>query len=218
MNKLFPILSIETTGEMCSVAVWLDEKIFIELNHLQKHIHSQKLIDMVDAVLSQSGIKIAEVKAIALSMGPGSFTGLRIGVAAAKGLAFGSSLPIVPVPTFDAFALQVSENIPSGKVFNLITSASIDDVYFAKYLFNGDKLETVNQLELIERDKLSNYLAADEMNFGNTFADGTEIRNVQIRASYVGRWAYLFGSDLLTFDYDNLEPNYIKQFVGKVKK
>ncbi|MDP2038661.1 MAG: tRNA (adenosine(37)-N6)-threonylcarbamoyltransferase complex dimerization subunit type 1 TsaB, partial [Ignavibacteria bacterium] len=184
----------------------------------QKHIHSQKLIDMVDAVLVQSGTKIAEVKAIALSMGPGSFTGLRIGVAAAKGLAFGSSLPIVPVPTFDAFALQVSESIPSGKVFNLITSASIDDVYFAKFKLNEDKLETVNQLELIERDKLSKYITADEMNFGNTFADGTEIRNVQIRASYVGRWAYLFGSDLLTFDYDNLEPNYIKQFVGKVKK
>lgn len=218
MNKLFPILSIETTGEMCSAAVLLDEKIFVELNHLQKHIHSQKLIDMVDAVLVQSGTKIAEVKAIALSMGPGSFTGLRIGVAAAKGFAFGSSLPIVPVPTFDAFALQVSESIPSGKVFNLITSASIDDVYFAKYLWSEDKLVTVNQLELIERDKLSNYLAADEMNFGNTLADGTEIRNVQIRASYVGRWAYLFGSDLLTFDYDNLEPNYIKQFVGKVKK
>ena len=218
MNKFFPILSIETTGEMCSAAVLLDEKIFVELNHLQKHIHSQKLIDMVDAVLSQAGIKIAEVKSIAVSMGPGSFTGLRIGVAAAKGLAFGSSLPIIPVPTFDAFALQVSEGIPYGKVFNLITSASIDDVYFAKYLLSEDKIETVNQLELIERGKLNKYIGAGEMNFGNTFADGTEIRNVQNRASYVGRWAYLFGSDLLTFDYDNLEPNYIKQFVGKVKK
>ncbi len=218
MNKFFPILSIETTGEMCSAAVLLDEKIFVELNHLQKHIHSQKLIDMVDAVLSQAGIKIAEVKSIAVSMGPGSFTGLRIGVAAAKGLAFGSSLPIVPVPTFDTLALQVSEGIPYGKVFNLITSASIDDVYFAKYLLSEDKIETVNQLELIERGKLNKYIGAGEMNFGNTFADGTEIRNVQNRASYVGRWAYLFGSDLLTFDYDNLEPNYIKQFVGKVKK
>ncbi|KAF0140621.1 MAG: glycoprotease family protein [Stygiobacter sp.] len=218
MNKLFPILSLETTGEMCSVAVMLDEKVFVELNHLQKHIHSQKLIDMVDAVLAQSGIKIAEVKSVAVSMGPGSFTGLRIGVAAAKGLAFGSSLPIIPIPTFDAFALQVSESIPAKKVFNLITNASIDDVYCAKYVWSGGKLETLNQLELIKRDMLNKFLLDEEISFGNTFAEGAEIRNVQIRASYIGRWAYLFGSDLLTFDYDNLEPNYIKQFVGKVTK
>ncbi|MBI3123413.1 MAG: tRNA (adenosine(37)-N6)-threonylcarbamoyltransferase complex dimerization subunit type 1 TsaB [Ignavibacteriales bacterium] len=218
MNKLFPILSLETTGEMCSVSVMLDEKVFVELNYLQKHIHSQKLIDMIDTVLLQSEIKIAEVKSVAVSTGPGSFTGLRIGVAAAKGLAFGSSLPIIPVPTFDAFALQVSECIPAKKVFNLITNASIDDVYCAKYVWSGAKLETLNHLELIKRDMLNKFLLDEEINFGNTFAEGAEIRNVQIRASYIGRWAYLFGSDLLTFDYYNLEPNYIKQFVGKVTK
>ncbi|MFA7422004.1 MAG: tRNA (adenosine(37)-N6)-threonylcarbamoyltransferase complex dimerization subunit type 1 TsaB, partial [Melioribacteraceae bacterium] len=116
MNNLFPILAVETTGEMCSVAIHLDQKNFIELNYLEKHIHSQKLINMVDSVLSQADVKLENIKAIAVSMGPGSFTGLRIGLAAVKGLAFGSSLGIIPVPTFDAYALQISEASPRDNV------------------------------------------------------------------------------------------------------
>ncbi|KAF0153505.1 MAG: putative molecular chaperone [Ignavibacteria bacterium] len=215
MNKLFPILAIETAGEMCSAAVLLDEKIFVELNHLQKHIHSQKLIEMIDIVLAQSSVKLKEIKAVAVSMGPGSFTGLRIGAAAAKGLAFGSSLPIIPVKTLDALALQIFESISQDVTFNIISSASIDEVYFAKYQIIEKKLEVKTQTKLVERTALENLTLSNELNFGNVILSNTEITNVHLRAGTVGKWAYLFGSDLLTFDYDNLEPNYLKQFVGK---
>jgi tRNA threonylcarbamoyladenosine biosynthesis protein TsaB len=218
MNNLFPILAVETTGEMCSTAVLLDEQNFVELNYLQKHIHSQKLIEMVDSVLKQSSIGLKDIKALAVSMGPGSFTGLRIGVAAAKGLAFGGSLPIIPVNTFDAIALQISGSIFRDSVFNIINSASIDDVYYAKYVLREDKLETIDKLCLTAKEQLNKSISAGELNFGNALINGVVTRNLQLRASYVAKWAYLFGSDFLTFDYDNLEPNYIKQFVGKVKK
>lgn len=218
MSKLFPLLAIETTGEMCSVAVLSDEKVFVELNHLQKHIHSQKLVDMIDIALTQSSLKLNEMKAVAVSMGPGSFTGLRIGVAAAKGLAFGSSLPIIPVKTFDALALQLSETISNDITFNIISGASIDDAYFSKYQLAAGNLEIKIQTELLERVTLENLVASNELNFGNIVLPNNRINMAHIRAVSIGRWAYLFGSDLLTFDYDNLEPNYIKQFVGKKKK
>lgn len=218
MNKLFPLLAIETTGEMCSAAVLLNENVFIELNHLQKHIHSQKLIDMIDIVLAQAKIKLKELKSIAVSMGPGSFTGLRIGVSAAKGLAYGSSLPIIPVKTFEALALQLTETITNEITFNIISSASIDDAYFSKYQIVQKKPEVRIQTELVERTALVNLISSNELNYGNVILQNTEITNVNIRAYSIGRWAYLFGSDLLNYDYDNLEPNYIKQFVGKKKK
>lgn len=217
MNNLFPLLAIETTGEMCSVSVLLDEKIFIELNHLQKHIHSQKLIDMIDIVLSQGKIKLNELKSIAVSMGPGSFTGLRIGVSAAKGLAFGSSLPIIPVKTFEALALQLAELISDEVTFNIVSSASIEDAYFSKYQMIQQKPEVRIQTKLVERTALENLIFSNERNFGNVVLQNNEISNVHVRACSIGKWAYLFGSDLLNYDYDNLEPNYIKQFVGKKK-
>ncbi|MEW6652524.1 MAG: tRNA (adenosine(37)-N6)-threonylcarbamoyltransferase complex dimerization subunit type 1 TsaB [Bacteroidota bacterium] len=217
MNKLFPILAIETAGQMCSAAVLIDENYFVEINHLQPHIHSQKLIEMIDIVLTQSSIKLNEINAVAVSMGPGSFTGLRIGVAAAKGLAFGSSLPIIPVKTFDALALQLSESISQNITFNIISNASTDDAYFSKYKISDNKLETKTQTELVERTALENYIFSNELNFGNVILSNAGIKNVQLKAGSIGKWAYLFGSDLLTFDYDNLEPNYLKQFAGKIR-
>ncbi len=218
MNNPFPILAVETTGEMCSVAILLDQMNFIELNYLEKHIHSQKLINMVDAVLLQSEIKLENVKAIAVSMGPGSFTGLRIGMAAVKGLAFGSSLGLIPVPTFDAFSLQISEALPRNQIFNIITNASIDEVYCAKYKSERGSVETISPLELIDKSEIKNKINSNETNYGNAIVAEIELLNTQLHASYVAKWAYLFGSELLTFDYDNLEPNYIKEFIGKVKK
>jgi tRNA threonylcarbamoyl adenosine modification protein YeaZ len=218
MNKPFPILAVETTAELCSVAVAIDEVNFIELNHLQKHIHSEKLMEMIDVVIKQSSIPLKEYFCIAISIGPGSFTGLRIGMSAVKGLAFGANLPIVSVPTFAAMSLQVSEYMKEGQKFNLLVNASIDDYYFAKYIVGKNKLDIVSALTLEGKNKLDQNINLEEINFGNLASEKYLIRDIKLTAKSVARWAYLFGMDLLTFDYDNLEPNYLKQFVGKVKK
>jgi tRNA threonylcarbamoyladenosine biosynthesis protein TsaB len=218
MNKSFPILAVETTGELCSVAALLDEKNFVEMNYLQKHIHSQKLMDMIDIVIKQTGILLPEYSGIAISTGPGSFTGLRIGMSAIKGLAFGANLGIIPVPTFGAFALQISESLSKGQQFNLIINASIDDCYFAKYLVQNRELKNISELALLKKDDLGKNISSEEINYGNVSLEKYDIRDIKLTAISVARWAYLFGKDLLTFDYDNLEPYYLKQFVGKVKK
>jgi tRNA threonylcarbamoyladenosine biosynthesis protein TsaB len=217
MDKRFPILAVETTGDLCSVAILKSETEYVEINHLEKHIHSQKIMGMIDYVVKQLSISTRDINCIAISMGPGSYTGLRIGMAAIKGIAFGSNLGIIPVPTFDAHALQLSSILPGGTKFNIIIKASIDDVYFAKFNSISKSVETVHSLSLIERGKIESLIRSDEQNFGNVALDNFTVNNNLLYSSSIGWWAYLFGKDLLTFDYDNLEPNYLKQFIGKVK-
>jgi len=217
MNKSFPILAIETSGELCSVAVLLDEKNYIELNNMQKHIHSEKLLEMIDIVIKQSGTPFKDFSSIAISSGPGSFTGLRIGMSAVKGLAFGANIGIISVPTFDAWAFQVSSSIVPDQRFNLLINASVEDCYFAKYHIQNSKLDNLSPLVLLEKDQLEKNIFKDDQNFGNVLLENYVINDIKLTARSVAVWAYLFGKDLLTFDYDNLEPYYLKQFVGKVK-
>ncbi|MCX6168278.1 MAG: tRNA (adenosine(37)-N6)-threonylcarbamoyltransferase complex dimerization subunit type 1 TsaB [Ignavibacteriales bacterium] len=218
MNELFPILALETSGTLCSVALYLDINKFIELNYLEKHVHSQKLIGMIDTVLKISDIELNKIKSIAVSMGPGSFTGLRIGLSAAKGIAFGAALPIIPVPTFDAFAHQIAEYLPDQSRFAIAVGANIEEAYFARYFKKGIKVEILEELKLIEKINLENLVASDEMVYGN-FGKSTKL-NVPDgpTAKAIGEWAYLYGQDLLTFDQDYLEPNYFKKFIVRAKK
>lgn len=217
MDNLFPILAVETTGELCSAAILLDEKNYIELNYLQKHIHSQKLIDIIDTVLVNAKVEINRVKSVAISMGPGSFTGLRIGLSAVKGIAFGANLPIIPVPTFDAFAYQLSQNLLDETEFVIAINASIDDFYFAKYKKQKDEIKIIENLRLVEKEHLPKYICEKDFVYGNINYKNILNSLTTPNAQYVGKWAYLFGNDLLTFNYDYLEPNYFKKFIAKVK-
>ena len=84
-----------------------------------KHSHSEKLFEVIESVLQQASISKNELKAIAVSAGPGSFTGLRIGMSAAKGIAQALSIPIISVPTFEALALQIAQYLSDNSSFQL---------------------------------------------------------------------------------------------------
>ena len=218
MTNSLPILGIETSGELCSVALMINEKSFVEFNYLQKHIHSEKLIEMVESVLWHSKVELSNVKEIAVSIGPGSFTGLRIGLSAAKGLALGSNLPIVPVATFSAYAMQLADCLTDDEKFGIISNASLDEVYFAEFKKKNQHVEVVTELKLIEKTSLASLTEQTGKIFGDT-----EIKNIikipyGVTASSICKWAYLFGKDLLTFNYDYLEPNYFKKFIPKVTR
>lgn len=218
MTNSLPILGIETSGELCSVALMINEKSFVEFNYLQKHIHSEKLIEMVESVLWHSKVELSNVKEIAVSIGPGSFTGLRIGLSAAKGLALGSNLPIVPVETFSAYALQLADYLTDDEKFGIVSNASLDEVYFAEFKKKDRQVETVTALTLIEKTSLASLTE----HTGKIFGD-IEIKNIiktpyGVTASSISKWAYLFGKDLVTFNYDYLEPNYFKKFIPKVTR
>ncbi|MEE9430989.1 MAG: tRNA (adenosine(37)-N6)-threonylcarbamoyltransferase complex dimerization subunit type 1 TsaB [Melioribacteraceae bacterium] len=215
MNEDKKILSIETSGELCSVALYFSEKKYDERNILMKHIHSEKLVPMIEELLNSNSVKTNELDWIAVSNGPGSFTGLRIGMTTAKGLAFASSLPILPVPTFDALALQVSSYIDSSKIFCICNNANIEEFYFAKYRIEDSKPIAIIEQSLEKKNELEKLTSGIENIFGN-LKQTESIKDISSpTAFHIAKWSYLYGQDLLTFEYDYLEPNYLKKF--KVK-
>ncbi len=218
MADSLPIIGIETSGELCSVALMIDGKSFVEVNYLQKHIHSEKLIEMVETVLQHSKMELNRTKSIAVSIGPGSFTGLRIGLSAAKGMALGSNLPIITVPTFSAFAMQLTDYLVEGEEFGIIGNASLKEIYFAMFRKKSRQIETVTDLRLVEKKSLNALTKEGKKIFGDQEIDGVIKTPYGATASSIAKWAYLFGKDLVTFNYDYLEPNYFNKFIPKVAR
>jgi tRNA threonylcarbamoyladenosine biosynthesis protein TsaB len=102
------ILALETATTFASVALLRRGALLAELTSTGSRPHSERLLPGVDRVLAAAGVTLAEVGAFAVSIGPGSFTGLRVGVATVKGLAFGDERPVVPVPTLAALAASAA--------------------------------------------------------------------------------------------------------------
>jgi tRNA threonylcarbamoyladenosine biosynthesis protein TsaB len=154
---------------------------------------------------------------IAVSSGPGSFTGLRIGMSAAKGIAFGASLPIVPVPTFEALALEISSFLNDGTIFIIANKVKADELYFAKFQIKSNSYIFTENLKIIDINELKTDFNSVSL-FGNAFINLKNMVKNNISAPrplYVAKWSKLFGKDLLTFEYDYLEPNYLKNFIIK---
>jgi tRNA threonylcarbamoyladenosine biosynthesis protein TsaB len=100
------VLALDAATEACSVALLNGD----ELTHRMMHggrCEASQILDMVDALLAEAGLTLAALDGIAASVGPGAFTGVRIGVAVAQGLAFGSGLPVAAVTTLEALAMPL---------------------------------------------------------------------------------------------------------------
>lgn len=100
------ILAIETATDVCGAALVHQKRVLASSVIGERNLHSEKLMPMVDDVVRRGGPAVTRLDGIAVSIGPGSFTGLRIGLSTAKGLALGMGLPLLPVPTLDALAFQ----------------------------------------------------------------------------------------------------------------
>lgn len=101
------ILAIDTSGQNASVAVWEDGLTLAEFSIHAKKTHSQTLLPMLEDVREKIELDMKEVDAIAVTSGPGSFTGLRIGSATAKGFGFALDKPVIPVPTLEGLAYNL---------------------------------------------------------------------------------------------------------------
>ena len=154
------ILSVDTSSNVASVAICDDEKLICEITVNNKKTHSQTLMPMIDSALKQSDLEISDIDLVASANGPGSFTGLRIGVSAVKGLAHAKNIPVVGVSILKAMAY----NLPFCEyVISPIMDARRNQVYNAVYEWrNGELFEiqapralSVDELidELIKLDK-----------------------------------------------------------------
>lgn len=124
------ILGIDTATLSCSVALLQDNNVLAEMSLNIKKTHSERLMPLLDQMLTESAVEREQIDAIAVAAGPGSFTGLRIGMATARGLAQGLGIPAVPVCTLEALA----EAVPApGALICPILDARRSQVYTALY-------------------------------------------------------------------------------------
>ena len=220
MLEKLPILSIETSQSNCGACVYFDENKFFEMNVNFKNSHAEKIFEIIDDVIKASGVKLNDLRAIAVSVGPGSFTGLRIGMSAAKGIAFGASLPIIPVPTFEALAYQLSNQLNDGVEFILANKVNSEEIYYAKFKVSSNNYIFVRDLQIVKTtDPILN--EKNCLIYGNaSFSDetGIQVRPISCpKPEYIAKWAKHFGNNLVKNDFDFLEPNYLKNFVVKEK-
>ncbi len=140
------LLILDTSGPVCGTAVMEDERVLCEYTAQNRNTHSANLMPMAEAALQSAGIRLEELDAIAAVTGPGSFTGVRIGVATAKGLAHGAGIPCIPVDALEA--LNASAGSFCGIVCP-IQDARAGQVYGAAFR-NGERLMQDEPLKLEE--------------------------------------------------------------------
>ena len=134
------ILNIETATKNCSVSLSKNGKtIFFKEHADQGYSHAEKLHVFIDQVIKECQINISEINAVAVSKGPGSYTGLRIGVSAAKGLCYALNIPLIAVDTLEILANQVQKK--DGLIVPMLDARRME-VYSA--IFNND-LEKISE-------------------------------------------------------------------------
>jgi tRNA threonylcarbamoyladenosine biosynthesis protein TsaB len=127
------ILGIETSTAVCSVGLANESGPIAEKSIVESHIHSEKLLTLVNDICGEQKFKLKQIDSIAISIGPGSFTGLRIGLSTAKGLCYALGKPLITVPTFDAIASAVLEQNTNCKHTAICIDAKQGEYYIGVY-------------------------------------------------------------------------------------
>lgn len=145
------ILGIDSSGLTASVALTENNILLAEYTVCYKKTHSQTLLPMLDEIIEMTETDLKQIDAIAVSAGPGSFTGLRIGSATAKGLGLALDIPIIPVPTVDALAYNL---FGTSAVVCPIMDAKREQVYTGIYEFQDGKFIVLEQQNAVSLEEL----------------------------------------------------------------
>ena len=138
------IILIETSTALCSVALAEDGVITAYKESSAPKAHASLTAVFIDEILKEKGLTMSDCKAVCVSMGPGSYTGLRVGVSTAKGLCFGSGLPLIAVGTLDTLVAQaqVSGQIGNARYVVPMVDARRMEVYTAIFTPEGKGVNT----------------------------------------------------------------------------
>src|SRR5271169_4780705 len=163
-----PVLGLDTSTSIASLALIAHGKVAASLERPVTS-HGAALPGAIDELLGAAGLSIRDVGAIAVGTGPGSFTGLRIGISYAKGIAMATGCALVGVPGFDAMALAALErnNVEIGRLVCVVVDARKGEVYAALYRVVADGLEKLSEELVVALDHLASRIAEDVMFVGD---------------------------------------------------
>ncbi len=227
------ILCIETATQICSVALITDNKIIALKESKEANSHSKFVTLMIDEMLCENNLSFSDLDAIAVSKGPGSYTGLRIGVSTAKGFCYALDKPLISVGTLHSMALGAAKKILNKQNKNEILLCPMIDarrmeVYSALYDINGKQIREV-KAEIIDENSFDEILKTKKIVF---FGDGAEKcknvfgqkNNVEFLDDFSPSAQYMLEPVIKKFnnsDFEDVayfEPFYLKDFIaGKPK-
>lgn len=213
------ILNIETATKNCSVSIAKDGKTIV-CNELadEGYSHAEKLHVFIEEVIAKAGISAQDLNAVAVSQGPGSYTGLRIGVSAAKGLCYALNIPLIAVDTLQALASQAG--VTDGKIIPMLDARRME-VYSA--IFNSDlTVERAIQAEIIDENSFQEY--TDKLYFVGDCADKCKpvltkynfvfLENIKYpSAQAMSKISFEKYQKSDTVDVAYFEPYYLKDFM-----
>jgi tRNA threonylcarbamoyladenosine biosynthesis protein TsaB len=216
------LLHIESTSTVCSVAISKDAEL-LSLKELNNgYTHAENLHVFIEQVLRESNLKADDLNAVSVSSGPGSYTGLRIGFSAAKGLAFALNIPLITVDTLKALTMNAIQQHNTDAVFIPFMDARRMEVYCAAY---DQKLNEVLPVQALVLNEES--IKAFELNkplyfFGDGMPKAKEILQQLPQAHFIeGITASATGMIQMALEKYNVkdfadvaysEPNYLKEF------
>lgn len=212
------ILHIETATSTCSVALSKDGKLISTEVATESNMHTKRINLMIEELLSKNALEINELSAISVSIGPGSYTGLRVGLSAAKGLAFALDTPLIGISTLEALAQPFLENSKGKSVISAI-DARRNEVYMAIFDSSLNLLEGDHCLIIEENAYPDNWPAAENLivcgnganKIGELLGDfPIESADSECDASQQALLAYTRFKDQKFDDIIYLKPNYLK--------
>ena len=159
------ILSIETATKLCSVALARDGAVLaMREEESDRHTHAERINVFIDEVIREAGVVLADLDAVAVGIGPGSYTGLRIGLSAAKGLCYALDKPLIGVSTLGTLVAAVRKAHVSGRSYWPMIDARRMEVFTQEFDEQGQAIGTVNPLVLDEAGAVD---AKDVVVFGD---------------------------------------------------
>ncbi|MFC2136781.1 tRNA (adenosine(37)-N6)-threonylcarbamoyltransferase complex dimerization subunit type 1 TsaB [Bacteroidota bacterium] len=226
------ILHIETSTSVCSVAISNGNQLIFYKENTEEMSHSSSLAVLINEGLKTCKIESFDLDAVAVSQGPGSYTGLRIGVSTAKGLCYGAEIPLIAIPTLEIMVNEVlKENLISENIDNILLCPMIDarrmEVYNALYDIKGKSLTEVTA-NIIAQDSFSRILNEKKIYF---FGDGADkckqllshsnaifLEDIYPSAKNMIQLAYRKYQDKKFEDMAYFEPFYLKDFIATIPK
>ncbi len=229
---VYHILQIETATQVCSVALSTNGETVVFRDLDEPNVHAARLTLLIAEVLQEAGLAFADLAAVAVSKGPGSYTGLRIGVSTAKGLCYATDLPLIAVDTLSGmahgFLSTCSSDIDEKTWLCPMVDARRMEVYSAVYDHRLN-LMTDTAANIIDGESFDHLAPDREIILFGSGADKFEelfagSKQVNVKpafknsARYLSRLAYQAFTDNDVEDVAYFEPYYLKDFVATTPK